>query len=86
MQQLVENDSTQTAVAAGTMMTGIGTMMSWIPTEIGLLASLLGAVLSAVLIVKNITLWRAKRRGILLDNERKEAERDIAIQKRDKLL
>lgn len=39
------------AVATGTTGSGIATMMEWIPTDIGKLATLIGAVLSLVLIV-----------------------------------
>lgn len=49
MSQIVTKASS--AVAAGTTGTGLATWLEWIPSDIGKLATLIGAVLSLVLIV-----------------------------------
>lgn len=46
---------TATAVAAVTTTTGVSTWLSWIPDEVGKLATVCGAVLSVVLIRVHLT-------------------------------
>lgn len=64
------------AVGTGTMGSGVATMMEWIPADIGKLATLIGAVLSLVLIVywtqRIITDYRKNK----LDLERDRLEID----------
>jgi hypothetical protein len=42
------------AVAATTISTGAGSFFQWIPSDIGLFAALVGAILSIVLIITHI--------------------------------
>lgn len=58
LQELASNPKIASTVSAATTTTGIGTCLEWIPNEIGKLATLVGIVLSLVLIY---THWRNGR-------------------------
>jgi len=58
------------AAAVATMSTGLGTVLEWIPNDIGKLASLVGVVLSCVLIYAH--LLNAKKTRLEIENLRRE--------------
>lgn len=78
LQQLASNPKIASGVSAMTTGTGVGTFLDWIPTDIGKLATLVGIVLSSVLIY---THWRKgrieyeKTRLEILVLKEREAER-----------
>lgn len=85
VQQLASNPKIASGVSAMTTGTGIGTFLDWIPNDIGKLATLVGIVLSMVLIY---THWRKgrieykKTQLEILILKEKEAERIEAALKR----
>lgn len=85
VQQLASNPKIASGVSAMTTGTGLGTFLDWIPNDIGKLATLVGIVLSLVLIY---THWRKgrieyqKTQLEILVLKEKEAERIEAAQKR----
>jgi len=54
MKDVLLSPSTGAAVAATTITSGVSTRFDWIPGDIGLLSSLVGATRSAVLIVTHV--------------------------------
>jgi fucose permease len=64
------------AIATGTTGSGIATAMNWIPDNIGNIATLIGAVLSLVLIVYWIQRIITDYRKNKLDRERDRLELD----------
>lgn len=62
------------AIATGTTGSGVATMMEWIPADIGKLATLIGAILSLVLIVYWTQRIIADYRKNKLDRERDRLE------------
>lgn len=58
LQQLASNPKVASGVSAMTTGTGLGTLLDWIPNDIGKLATVVGIVLSMVLIYSH---WRKGR-------------------------
>ena len=54
IQQLVTNTKVASGVAVSTTGSGLGTYLDWIPGDIGKLATLIGIVLSIVLIYSHL--------------------------------
>ena len=54
VQALLESPRIATAVSAGTAGSGLSTFLEWIPNDIGKLATLVGMVLSMVLIFTHL--------------------------------
>lgn len=75
-QELVQNPKVVHAVAAATASVGTSTWLSWIPADIGKLGTLVGIVLSTVLIVVHITklIHDRKIRDIELERQMLELE------------
>jgi len=61
LRTLVENTKIAVTTASGTAVTGLGSILDLIPDEIGKLASVVGIVLSVVLIY---THWRKGRADV----------------------
>ena len=61
-------------VALTTSATGTGTIYDWIPNNIGPLASALGVVLTAILVISNIDKMIRERRSSELNDQRLELE------------
>jgi len=57
---VVNNPTVQKAVAASTVGTGVATGLEWVPTSLGVIASLVGLALSMVLIYTNLSQHRLK--------------------------
>lgn len=87
LQELASNPKIASAVSAATTGTGLGTLLDLIPNEIGKLATLVGIVLSSVLIY---THWRKgrieyqKTQLEILILKEKEAERLEAALRRNR--
>lgn len=79
VQQLANNPKIASGVAALTTGTGLGTVLDWIPDEIGKLATLVGIALSVVLIY---THWRKGR----IEYKKTQLEISILKQKEAQLL
>lgn len=58
---IASNPKVATGVVAGTTSTGVGTWLDWIPNDIGKLASLVGILLSLVLIAVHVTVFKKHR-------------------------
>jgi hypothetical protein len=73
--ELVQSAKIATGVSAATTTSGIATVLEWIPTDIGKLATLIGLILSTVLI---FTHWKkSKRAGEIHDLEKRKLEIEI---------
>lgn len=59
--ELANNPKVATATAGATASAGMGTMLEWIPGDIGKLATVIGIILSTVLIINHY------RRGKLIN-------------------
>lgn len=70
-QQVLTNPKIAAAVSASTMGTGAGTYLNWIPGDIGKLATVIGIILSCVLIYTHLRKFKIEM--IIL--KEKEAER-----------
>jgi len=76
--ELAQNPKIASAVGTATMGTGMGTIFDVIPNDIGKLATLVGIVLSLVLIYTHLRKGRAEYKKIELEIlvlKEKEAER-----------
>lgn len=85
LQELASNPKVASTVSAVTTGTGVGTVLDWIPDGIGKLATLVGIVLSLVLIYTHWRKGRIEYRKTLLEIkilEEKEAERLEAARRR----
>lgn len=67
-----------TGIVAATTGSGVGTWLDWIPNDIGKLASLVGIVLSLVLIAVHVTVFRKHRLELemLKEEQRKRRAED----------
>jgi len=65
--QLATDTKTAAAVGSITTSTGVGTILEWIPNDIGKLATLVGVILSAVLIFTHIRKGNIEYRKIKLE-------------------
>jgi len=82
---MLQNAKIAGGVAAATTGTGLGTILDLIPDDIGKLATLVGAILAAVLIYTHLRRMQLDRRKILLEIailEQRETERRQAIEAR----
>lgn len=70
MQQMIQDVKAATTVAVGTTATGLGTVLDIIPDDIGKLATVVGIMLSCVLIYVHL------RKGSL---EKKKIELEIEV-------
>ena len=74
VRELCESIKAAFGVAGATMGTGLGTVLDWIPDDIGKLGVLIGAVLSSVLIWNHLRLGRLKYEKAKLENEKLRLE------------
>ena len=83
----ISSPKVATGVSATTTGTGIGTLIDWIPSDIGKLATLVGIALSLVLIYTHLRKGRIEYKKTKLEIEilmEKEAERlDNARRRRE---
>jgi len=70
--ELAQNTKTGATVAAGTTATGLGTLLDWIPDDIGKLATLVGIVLSSILIYAHFHKTKA-----FIRHDKFEMEREL---------
>ena len=78
--QLLNSAKIATSVAATTVTTGLGTVLEWIPNDIGKLATVIGIILSSVLIYTHWRKGRIEYQKVKLEIKiirRREAERQI---------
>jgi hypothetical protein len=80
-EELMANPKVATAISAGTISSGLGTFLDLIPSDIGKLATLLGVVLTVILIRSH---WlNIKKLSLEMDiMKAKERDRQDAIKKR----
>lgn len=94
--ELASNPKVASAVSAATTATGLGTILDWIPNDIGKLATVAGIILSSVLIY---THWRKgqieykktqleieilmEKEAERLDNARRRKEAGLAASRLD---
>ena len=71
---VITNPKTAGIVSNATMATGVATSLDWIPSDIGKLATLVGAILSTVLIVYWVQKIRNDFKRNKLDLEMKRVE------------
>lgn len=86
LQELASNPKVASMVSAATTGTGLGTFLEWIPNEIGKLATLVGIVLSLVLIYTHWRKGRIEYQKTQLEIailKEKEAERLEAARRRE---
>jgi len=76
--EILERPRTAITAATATSGTGFATLLSWIPADIGKLASLIGIVLSILLIYIHIRKMRLDLRAGEIQIEILEHERRIA--------
>ena len=69
--EVAQSPKVGTAVAAGTSTSGLGTFLDLIPNDIGKLATLVGIVLSMVLIYANILAIKERKLNIALAVDRR---------------
>jgi len=69
-------------VSGSTVGSGIATMLEWIPTDIGKLATLVGLVLSVVLIYTHVTQHKARMALLKFELEERR-ERKGRLDRRD---
>lgn len=82
---MLENPKVAAVVSAATAWTGFGTVMDWIPDDIGKLATVVGILLSLVLIYTHLRRGRIEYAKTQLEIEilkEKEAERLEAAARR----
>jgi hypothetical protein len=72
LEQVANNPKVAGAVATITSGTGAGTVFDWIPTDIGKLATLIGIILSVILI--KVHLVNLKKANLELEILKKEAK------------
>ena len=77
--QVVHSQKVAATVSGSTMGTGLATVLEWIPTDIGKLATLVGIILSVVLIYTHIIARKQKNaehkiKIAIMRNELKESE------------
>lgn len=77
IQEIATNPKTGQGVAFWTTGSGLGTVLEWIPNEIGKLATLVGILLSLTLIYANILRIRIERIEACRREERDKLELDI---------
>ena len=65
IQEFFASGKAAVAVAGGTVASGIAQILSWIPDSIGKFATLVGVVLTLVM----ISYWRAKTKKVQLESE-----------------
>ena len=83
LEQIATSPKTGALIASATTTTGLGTFLDWIPTDIGKLATLVGILLSIVLIYTHVLSVKKTRLEILILEE-KEAERIEAANRRNR--
>lgn len=83
--ELAQNDKVAATVAAVTTSSGAATWFNWIPSDIGKIATLVGIVLSIVLIITHWRKGRAEHRKLMMEIDvlaEREAERLERARKR----
>ena len=75
--QIATSPKVATGVVAGTTSSGVGTWLDWIPNDIGKLASLVGIVLSIVLIAVHVTMYRKARIELEMLKEEREKRSEL---------
>lgn len=81
--ELASNPKVATGVVAGTTSTGVGTWLYWIPNDIGKLASLVGIILSIVLIAVHVTVFRKHAIELEILKEEQKSRRKTDLIKQD---
>lgn len=82
--ELVQNPKTGAAVATGTTATGLGTILDFIPDDIGKLATLVGIILSSLLIYAHYHKTRAFIRHDKFEQEKERLELEALRRKLEK--
>jgi len=72
---MLEDVKTAVAVATGTTATGVSTWLEYIPDDIGKLATVVGVILSIVLIYSHIKKGRLERRKLELEIRKLESNK-----------
>lgn len=81
LHQIAQSPKVAAGVSAVTTGTGAGTILDWIPDDIGKLATLVGVILTAILICIHFVKLKKERLELEI-MRRKERERLAAIQAR----
>lgn len=76
LQQLAENPKVASGAAAMTTGTGIGTFLDWIPNDIGKLATLVGIILSVVLIRVHLTNLKKAQLELQIMRDKEEERKE----------
>jgi hypothetical protein len=87
VKEFINSTKTASSVGAATTTAGLGTMMEWIPSDIGKLATLVGIGLSIVLIYTHLSRGHIEYRKTKLEIdilEQKERERVEELRQRKK--
>lgn len=71
---MIADQRTAAGVSAVTTATGISSILEWIPDDIGKLATLVGIVLSLVLIFVHLINGYSEHKRIELENEKMKLE------------
>jgi hypothetical protein len=79
LQSTMENPKGQTFWATFTTMSGMGTLLNWLPDILGMIATFLGITLTWIMIGKG----KAERRRSRLDTKRIELEIEVLEKKLD---
>ena len=81
MNDLIYQASVNTRLAAGVAITttsvGVRNVLNWIPDDIGKLTSLVGGVLTIVLIITHVTVMVRKSRQYKFDAEKQTIELEL---------
>ena len=81
--QLAHNPKIASGVSALTTGTGVGTFLDWIPTDIGKLATLVGIVLSIILIRVHLAGFKKTQLEIKILKEEQKERRENARRRRE---
>lgn len=83
--QVVSDQRIAHVVALGTTGTGMATFLDYIPSDIGKLATILGMVLTIILIANHAMKLRSSLSAHKIDNRQKEIDLETAEIELDKL-
>ena len=79
--EIAQNPKTGAVVSTMTTTTGLGTVLDWIPSDIGKLATLVGILLSLTLIYVHLSRIRMEKRRELVEIERDRLELAVLREK-----
>lgn len=75
-QEITSSPKVASLVSAATTGTGLGTILEWIPNDIGKLSTVIGIILSSVLIYTHFRKGRAEHQKIMLEIEILQSKMD----------